>query len=67
MIDLFTQADHVRPARPTKAEGMHHEGAIPTSASRMTTADNIVSFGHGLRGLLPRIPGTMSTLSLSEN
>eukprot|EP00971_Amphidinium_carterae_P221011 4388052-Amphidinium_carterae.1 len=30
-------------------------------------ADNIVSFGRGLRGLLPSIPGTLSTLSLSEN
>eukprot|EP00971_Amphidinium_carterae_P208438 4135614-Amphidinium_carterae.1 len=27
----------------------------------------IMSFGHGLRGLLPRIPGTMSLLSLWEN
>eukprot|EP00971_Amphidinium_carterae_P232937 4622782-Amphidinium_carterae.1 len=30
-------------------------------------ADNILSFGHGLRGLLPSIPGTMSALSLPEN
>eukprot|EP00971_Amphidinium_carterae_P151813 3009109-Amphidinium_carterae.1 len=46
---------------------MHHEGAIPKSASRMNTEDNILSVGHGLRGLLPSIPGTMSLLSLSEN
>eukprot|EP00971_Amphidinium_carterae_P166387 3297508-Amphidinium_carterae.1 len=46
---------------------MEHEGAIPTSASRMTRADNILSFGHGLKGLLPIIPGTLSALSLSEN
>eukprot|EP00971_Amphidinium_carterae_P038400 755181-Amphidinium_carterae.1 len=58
MIGMFTQADHARLARPTKADGMHHKGAIPKSASRMTMADNIVSFGHGLRGLLPSIPGT---------
>eukprot|EP00971_Amphidinium_carterae_P156270 3098274-Amphidinium_carterae.2 len=67
MIGLFTHADHVCLARPTKADGMHHEGAIPKSASRMTLADNIVSLGHGLRGLLPSIPGTMSAVSLSEN
>eukprot|EP00971_Amphidinium_carterae_P290958 5777941-Amphidinium_carterae.1 len=46
---------------------MHHEGAIPKSASRMTMADNILSFGEGLRGLLPSIPGTLSVLSVSEN
>eukprot|EP00971_Amphidinium_carterae_P077768 1537768-Amphidinium_carterae.1 len=46
----------------TKADGMHHEGAIPESASRMTMADNIVSLGHGLTGLLPSIPGTLSAL-----
>eukprot|EP00971_Amphidinium_carterae_P240082 4766564-Amphidinium_carterae.1 len=46
---------------------MHHEGAIPKSASRMTRAENILSLGHGLRGLLPNIPGTLSTLSLPEN
>eukprot|EP00971_Amphidinium_carterae_P293818 5833076-Amphidinium_carterae.1 len=67
MIGLFTYADHICPAWPTKADGMHHEGAIPKSASRMTMADNIVSLGHGLRGLLPSIPGTLSALSLSEN
>eukprot|EP00971_Amphidinium_carterae_P056969 1126671-Amphidinium_carterae.1 len=27
----------------------------------------IMTFGHGLRGLLPRIPGTMSLLSVWEN
>eukprot|EP00971_Amphidinium_carterae_P057984 1146865-Amphidinium_carterae.1 len=54
-------------AWPTKADGMHHEGAIPKSASRMTWKDNIVSLGNGLRGLLPRIPGTLSVLSVSEN
>eukprot|EP00971_Amphidinium_carterae_P024548 483929-Amphidinium_carterae.1 len=61
------QADHVRFAGPTKVDGMHHEGAIPESASRMTMADNVVSLGHGLKGLLPSIPGTLSALSLSEN
>eukprot|EP00971_Amphidinium_carterae_P203707 4042771-Amphidinium_carterae.1 len=64
MIGLFT---HVHLARPTKADGMHHEGAIPKSASRMTMADNILSFGHGLRGLLPSIPGTLTALSFAEN
>eukprot|EP00971_Amphidinium_carterae_P292993 5817057-Amphidinium_carterae.1 len=46
---------------------MLHEGTIPVSASRMTISDIIMSFGHGLRGLLPSIPGTMSLLSLWEN
>eukprot|EP00971_Amphidinium_carterae_P294050 5838366-Amphidinium_carterae.1 len=30
-------------------------------------SDIIMSLGHGLRGLLPRIPGTMSLFSLWEN
>eukprot|EP00971_Amphidinium_carterae_P286361 5685611-Amphidinium_carterae.1 len=30
-------------------------------------SDIIMSLGHGLRGLLPSIPGTMSLLSLWEN
>eukprot|EP00971_Amphidinium_carterae_P279716 5552747-Amphidinium_carterae.1 len=46
---------------------MQHEGAIPKSAGRMTRANNILSFGHGLKGLLPSIPGTLFALSLSEN
>eukprot|EP00971_Amphidinium_carterae_P211953 4205809-Amphidinium_carterae.1 len=46
---------------------MLHEGTIPDSASRMTMSDIILSFGHGLRGLLPNIPGTMSLFSLWEN
>eukprot|EP00971_Amphidinium_carterae_P141387 2801691-Amphidinium_carterae.1 len=46
---------------------MHHEGAIPKSANRMTMQDNVVSLGRGLRGLLPGIPGTMFALSLPEN
>eukprot|EP00971_Amphidinium_carterae_P339279 6476964-Amphidinium_carterae.1 len=61
-IGLFMHAEHARLAQPTEADGMHHEGAIPKTASRMTRADNIVSLGHGLRGLLPSIPGTMSAL-----
>eukprot|EP00971_Amphidinium_carterae_P104124 2062131-Amphidinium_carterae.1 len=46
---------------------MYHEGAIPKSANRMTRAENVLSLGHGLRGLLPSIPGTLSALSLPEN
>eukprot|EP00971_Amphidinium_carterae_P029493 580766-Amphidinium_carterae.1 len=46
---------------------MIHEGTIPSSASRMTMSKIIISIGHGLRGLLPRIPATMSLLSLWEN
>eukprot|EP00971_Amphidinium_carterae_P048531 956551-Amphidinium_carterae.1 len=30
-------------------------------------ADIVLSLGHGLRGLLPSIPGTVSVLSLWEN
>eukprot|EP00971_Amphidinium_carterae_P106808 2115701-Amphidinium_carterae.3 len=63
----FMHADHRRLGRPTQADGMHHEGAIPKSASRMTMEGNLLSCGHGLRGLLPSIPGTLHTLSLSEN
>eukprot|EP00971_Amphidinium_carterae_P185927 3691102-Amphidinium_carterae.1 len=43
------------------------EGTIPESASRMTVAEIILSFGHGLRGLLPSIQGTVTVLSLWEN
>eukprot|EP00971_Amphidinium_carterae_P066179 1310845-Amphidinium_carterae.1 len=46
---------------------MLHEGTIPDSASRMTMSEIMMSFGHGLRGILPSIPGTMSLLSLWEN
>eukprot|EP00971_Amphidinium_carterae_P204994 4068508-Amphidinium_carterae.1 len=46
---------------------MLHEGTIPDSASRMTMSRAIMSFGHGLRGLLPKFPGTVSLLSLWEN
>eukprot|EP00971_Amphidinium_carterae_P166213 3294468-Amphidinium_carterae.1 len=46
---------------------MPHEGAVPDSASRMTMAEIIMSFGHGLRGVLPSIPGTVSLLSVWEN
>eukprot|EP00971_Amphidinium_carterae_P333923 6468947-Amphidinium_carterae.1 len=50
-----------------KASGMVHEGTIPESASRMTMAEIILSFGHGLKGLLPSIPGTVLLLSLCDN
>eukprot|EP00971_Amphidinium_carterae_P111968 2217551-Amphidinium_carterae.1 len=30
-------------------------------------ADIIISFGHGLRGMLPRISGTVALLSVWEN
>eukprot|EP00971_Amphidinium_carterae_P193885 3847021-Amphidinium_carterae.1 len=54
-------------AQPTKAETLLHEGTLPESASRLTMADITMSFGHGLRGLLPSIPGTVRLLSLGEN
>eukprot|EP00971_Amphidinium_carterae_P082127 1624511-Amphidinium_carterae.1 len=54
-------------ALPTKAEALLHEGAIPESASRLTMADITISLGHGLRGLLPSISGTVGLLSLWEN
>eukprot|EP00971_Amphidinium_carterae_P069475 1374817-Amphidinium_carterae.2 len=53
--------------RITKADAMLHKGTIPESASRMTAAELIVSFGHGLRGSLPSIPATFHLLSLWEN
>eukprot|EP00971_Amphidinium_carterae_P185054 3674689-Amphidinium_carterae.1 len=46
---------------------MHHEGTIPDSATRMTVSKIIMSLGHGLRGLLPRMLTTLSLLSLWEN
>eukprot|EP00971_Amphidinium_carterae_P095293 1885111-Amphidinium_carterae.1 len=46
---------------------MFHEGTIPESASRMTMSSIFMSLGHGLRGLLPSIPGTILLLSLWEN
>eukprot|EP00971_Amphidinium_carterae_P106931 2117861-Amphidinium_carterae.1 len=54
-------------ALTTEAEGLLHEGTIPESASRLTMAEITMSFGHGLRGLLPSIPGTVGLLSLWEN
>eukprot|EP00971_Amphidinium_carterae_P197876 3927162-Amphidinium_carterae.1 len=63
----ITKITHGGLARPTKANAMQHEGAIPTSASRMTITEIVVSLGHGLKGLLPSIPGTVSLLSLWEN
>eukprot|EP00971_Amphidinium_carterae_P074989 1481908-Amphidinium_carterae.1 len=51
----------------TKAEALLHEGTIPESASRLTTADITINFGHGLRGLLPSVPGTVGLLSVGEN
>eukprot|EP00971_Amphidinium_carterae_P222750 4420655-Amphidinium_carterae.1 len=52
---------------PTKAEALLHEGTLPASASRLTMADITTSFGHGLRGVLPSVSGTMILLSLWEN
>eukprot|EP00971_Amphidinium_carterae_P306418 6089263-Amphidinium_carterae.1 len=52
---------------PTKAEALLHEGTVPKSASRLTMADITISLGHGLRGLLPSISGTVGLLSLWEN
>eukprot|EP00971_Amphidinium_carterae_P106288 2105293-Amphidinium_carterae.1 len=51
----------------TKVTGLLHEGTIPVSATRLTMADIIITFGHGLRGLLPSISGTVGLLSLWEN
>eukprot|EP00971_Amphidinium_carterae_P312112 6204002-Amphidinium_carterae.1 len=50
-----------------KVDATLHEGTIPESASRMSMAEVVLSFGHGLKGLLPNIPGTVSVLSLWEN
>eukprot|EP00971_Amphidinium_carterae_P008298 163819-Amphidinium_carterae.2 len=52
---------------PTKANTLTHEGTIPEHASRLTMADIILSFGHGLMGLLPSISGTLGLLGLCEN
>eukprot|EP00971_Amphidinium_carterae_P288172 5721134-Amphidinium_carterae.1 len=51
----------------TKADALLHEGTIPESASRLTTGDVAINVGHGLKGLLPSIPGTVGLLSLGEN
>eukprot|EP00971_Amphidinium_carterae_P255839 5079648-Amphidinium_carterae.1 len=40
---------------------------MPRTASRMTVTEYILSIGHGMRGLLPRMPGTARLLSLWEN
>eukprot|EP00971_Amphidinium_carterae_P080974 1601999-Amphidinium_carterae.1 len=49
------------------ANEVYHEGTIPASASRMTMLEIIVSLGHGLKGVLPSIPGTMAVFSVWEN
>eukprot|EP00971_Amphidinium_carterae_P246433 4894638-Amphidinium_carterae.1 len=51
----------------TKANALLLEGTLPESASRLTMADIAISLGHGLRGLLPSISGTVGLLSLFEN
>eukprot|EP00971_Amphidinium_carterae_P254898 5060020-Amphidinium_carterae.1 len=51
----------------TEAEALLLEGTIPASANRLTMANISIGFGHGLRGLLPRIPGTVGLLSLRDN
>eukprot|EP00971_Amphidinium_carterae_P118538 2348414-Amphidinium_carterae.1 len=40
------------------ASATQHEGTIPKTASRMTMSAIFLSFGHGLKGFLPHIPGT---------
>eukprot|EP00971_Amphidinium_carterae_P257733 5115957-Amphidinium_carterae.1 len=49
------------------ASEVAHEGSIPFSFSRLDSRSVNVALGHGLRGLLPRIPGTVFLLSLWEN
>eukprot|EP00971_Amphidinium_carterae_P109293 2164053-Amphidinium_carterae.1 len=44
------------------ASGMYLEGTMPNTVSRMTVRVYILSFGHGLRGLLPGMPGTAQLL-----
>eukprot|EP00971_Amphidinium_carterae_P194849 3866289-Amphidinium_carterae.1 len=46
----------------TKVDALFHEGTIPESASRLTTAAITINVGHGLRGILPSIPGTVGVL-----
>eukprot|EP00971_Amphidinium_carterae_P190490 3780486-Amphidinium_carterae.1 len=67
MIELAMRKNDVRLPFPTKAEALLHEGTIPKSASKLTMADITISLGHGLRGSLPSIPGTLGWLSLWEN
>eukprot|EP00971_Amphidinium_carterae_P089163 1764555-Amphidinium_carterae.1 len=54
-------------AQSTQVEGMFHAGTIPESAGRMTVAEIIACFGHGLRGLLPSFLGTVFLLNLWDN
>eukprot|EP00971_Amphidinium_carterae_P286618 5690181-Amphidinium_carterae.1 len=63
MIELVT---HML-VQPTKAEALLLEGTLPDSASRLTMADITISAGHGLRGSLPSISGTVGLLNLAEN
>eukprot|EP00971_Amphidinium_carterae_P008822 174082-Amphidinium_carterae.1 len=49
------------------ASGLAHEGSIPSSATRMTHTDLLLIFGQGLRGVLPKIPGTFFAASLWQN
>eukprot|EP00971_Amphidinium_carterae_P205430 4076996-Amphidinium_carterae.1 len=44
------------------AEELLHEGTIPGSASRLTVVNITMSFGHGLRGVLPSISETVGLL-----
>eukprot|EP00971_Amphidinium_carterae_P276454 5485896-Amphidinium_carterae.1 len=51
----------------TKATSLLLEGTIPEAASRLTMADIYIALGHGLKGLLPGISGTVRVLSVKEN
>eukprot|EP00971_Amphidinium_carterae_P248346 4930273-Amphidinium_carterae.3 len=50
------------PLISTEAEALLHEGTVPECTSRLTVAYIAISFGHGLRGSLPSISGTVGLL-----
>eukprot|EP00971_Amphidinium_carterae_P302541 6011960-Amphidinium_carterae.1 len=64
---LFARCHDRNGRKLVDASEVLHEGIIPPFASRMTMSDIMLSFGHGLRGLMPSFPGTVSFLSSPQN
>eukprot|EP00971_Amphidinium_carterae_P050244 990108-Amphidinium_carterae.1 len=47
--------------------GVIHRGGVPSELSRVSTRSTALVFGHGLQGLWPHCPATLSSLSLWAN
>eukprot|EP00971_Amphidinium_carterae_P288471 5727720-Amphidinium_carterae.2 len=39
-------------------------GAVPSALAKLSLVDSLLAFGHGLAGLVPRVQGTITAVSL---